>query len=197
MYIGALKWKVPTDSADCFPSLKGGDYILSCDGLSTGPERTSPPLDGRAFVAAGPVLGHLRASRRPSAPRRKPRGARRGLDFVGRLERLEDDWRALRESNGGGMPGCGLPALDDFACPAAHESTHDEDFRRELARLLRDRPGWRRALCTLLEPDYTCFGYNRSACLHSELLTTERRDWPADARSTLSRQCPWMVRGHS
>ena len=85
------------------------------------------------------------------------------LDYVGRLEAFEADWRTLREGFD-----CALPRATELSSwlDRGHDETHDAGFRAELLALLDSEPRLRRALCTLLTPDYMCFGYNLSACVH-------------------------------
>ena len=91
------------------------------------------------------------------------------LDFVGKLEAVPISWAQLRAAH------CAAPAERTVWGSSAfttrgNEEGHDASadslrVRAELLALFRRQPGLRRAVCTLLTPDYRCFGYSLSGCL--------------------------------
>lgn len=87
------------------------------------------------------------------------------IDFVGRLEDLRADWAALRAAYA--KHGLGdLVPYDKLELSAGGHSSSRDPFgtRAGLQALLRRRTDLRQAVCKLLTPDYTCFGYPQDKC---------------------------------
>ena len=87
------------------------------------------------------------------------------VDFVGRVEELRADWAALRAAYAQrGL--VNLPSYEDLELSAGGHSSSRDPFgtRAGLQALLHRRPDLRQAVCKLLTPDYTCFGYPQDAC---------------------------------
>ena len=84
-----------------------------------------------------------------------------GVDFIGRLERFDDDWARL-------LALLRLPADTAFNRSAGvHASSADPTRNRAAAAaVLREDAGVAAAVCLLLLPDYACLGYELpGACL--------------------------------
>lgn len=92
------------------------------------------------------------------------------LSFVGRLEHATADWERLQQ-----VAGVSLQALDVHVPNERHETSSDPQLaRRRMAQLLLQKQGLRKRLCTLLEPDYKCFGhlgYDVSQCYSGKALS--------------------------
>ena len=92
------------------------------------------------------------------------------LSFVGRLEHATADWERLQQ-----VAGVSLQALDVHVPNERHATSSDPQLaRRRMAQLLLQKQGLRKRLCTLLEPDYKCFGhlgYDVSQCYSGKALS--------------------------
>ena len=87
------------------------------------------------------------------------------IDFIGRLEDLRTDWAALRSAYA--KRGLGdLEPYDKLELSAGGHSSSRDPFgtRAGLQALLHRRTDLRQAVCKLLTPDYTCFGYPQDKC---------------------------------
>lgn len=82
------------------------------------------------------------------------------LDFVGRLESMRTDWDAVRQHLPSSRP---FGAFDtQLGQHAASRDPHGH--RAELEALLRDDERLLAGVCTLLFPDYACFGFSFAGC---------------------------------
>ena len=77
------------------------------------------------------------------------------LSFVGRLENATADWERLQQ-----VASVSLQALNVHFRKQRHKTSRDPQLaRRRMAQLLLQKQPLRKRLCTLLEPDYKCFGH--------------------------------------
>ena len=89
------------------------------------------------------------------------------LDFVGRMEYASHGWQGLNRLLNGKLPP--YERLDHAS--NEHMTSHDYlGHRASIVQYLRSHPKVRKAICHLLEPDYSCFRYDHARCMSSPLV---------------------------
>ncbi len=95
-----------------------------------------------------------------------------GVDFIGRLESFERDWRRLART-------LQLPANVTFntSLGAHNSSADDEGDRAAAASYLRHNGAALAAVCLILLPDFACLGYALPAGCAAEVARFAA-EWP-------------------